>query len=126
MVHVLKHMRFWTAGGVAFIALVIYLSLTPHPLVVPQPWGFKIGHIAAYAWLMFWHAQLFPRTRRRLAIGLAFFLMGVALEYIQGMVGRDFSYFDMRDDAIGVAAGWLVAMTPLSRAFSVVDGWWPA
>lgn len=126
MTGTLKHRKLWHAGGLAFVVLVVYLSLTPHPIPQPVAWGFKFGHIAAYAWLMFFYAQLVPAGRRRLAIGIAFFLMGVALEYVQGMVGRDFSYTDMRDDAIGVIAGWLVARTPLSRAFAMVDGWWPA
>lgn len=126
MTTALKHRKSWIAGGMAFVALVIYLSVTPHPIDAPMWMNFKLGHIAAYAWLMFWYAQIFRGNRQRLAIGLAFFLMGVALEYVQGMIGRDFSYKDMRDDAIGVVAGWLVAMTPLSRAFNIVDGWWPA
>jgi hypothetical protein len=122
----LRHRKFWLTGGIAFVLLVIYLSLRPNPIPVPN-WGdFKVGHIAAYAWLMFWFAQLYPTFRRRFVIGMAFWGMGIGLEYVQDLVGRDFAVADMVDDGIGVLAGWIVAMTPLSRAFVVVDGWWPA
>jgi VanZ family protein len=117
----LKRMNVWIACGAGFVVLVIYLSLTSHPIDAPVWMNFKIGHILAYAWLMFWFDQLYPRSRHRIAIGIALFLMGVALEYVQGMVGRDFHYSDMRDDAIGVFLGWVTVMTPLGRSLAVVE-----
>ena len=122
----LRHRKSWLAGGMAFVALVIYLSLTPNPISAPSWGSFKLGHIAAYAWLMFWFAQLFPTGRQRFGIAMTLWGLGIALEYVQDLVGRDFAYSDMVDDGIGVFAGWLVAMTPLSRAFVVVDEWWRA
>jgi hypothetical protein len=126
MAKTLRHRKSWLAGGMAFVVLVIYLSLTPNPISAPSLGSFKAGHIAAYAWLMFWFAQLYPTRRRRFAVAMALWGMGIALEYVQDLVGRDFAYSDMADDGIGVFGGWLVAMTPLSRAFAVVDGWWRA
>jgi len=117
----LKHRPFWIAGGVAFVLLVIYLSVTSHPLDVPSWWNFKIGHILAYAWLMFWFAQIWLEGGKRLATALVLLAMGIALEYVQGMIGRDFAYSDMRDDGIGIAAGWLLAVTPLGRSFAFVE-----
>ena len=109
----LKLRRAWLAGGTAFVLLVIYLSLTPHPLQVPNVGPFKAGHMAAYAWLMLWFAQL-TRMRDRLAIGVALAIMGVILEYLQDFTGhRTFAYTDMRDNAIGVTIGFLLALTPL-------------
>lgn len=109
----LKLRRAWLVGGTAFVLLVIYLSLTPHPLQVPNVGPFKAGHMAAYAWLMLWFAQL-TRVRDRLLIGVALALMGVALEYLQDFTGhRTFAYSDMRDNAIGVSIGFLLALTPL-------------
>ena len=100
-------------GGTAFVLLVIYLSLTPHPLQVPNVGPFKAGHMAAYAWLMLWFAQL-TTMRDRLRIGIALAIMGVILEYLQDYTGhRTFAYSDMRDNAIGVAIGFALALTPL-------------
>jgi VanZ family protein len=113
VVDYLKLRRAWLAGGAAFVALVIYLSLTPHPLQVPNVGPFKPGHIIAYTWLMLWFAQL-TRVGQRLGIGIALGLMGVALEYLQNYTGhRTFGYTDMRDNAIGVMIGLLLATTPL-------------
>jgi VanZ family protein len=102
-------------AGTAFVLLVIFLSLTPKPLQVPDVGPFKAGHMLAYAWLMLWFAQL-TAMRRRLAIGVALAAMGVVLEYLQDFTGhRTFAYTDMRDNALGVAIGFALALTPLGR-----------
>ena len=109
----------WIACGYAFVVLVIYLSLTPSPIVAPDVGGFKSGHIVAYAWLTLWFAQVYPRVRTRLAFAFAFALMGVALEYLQGMTSyRTFAYSDMVDNAYGVIAGGILAVTPLGGLFN--------
>jgi len=112
----------WLAVGWAGIALVIYLSLTSSPLPSGEMLGFDFAHGAAYASLMFWFAQLYGGRGRRVTIAVALVAMGVALEVVQGWTGyRGFSYADMRDDAIGVALGWWLATTPLSRVLPLVD-----
>ena len=111
----LKVRRAWLAGGTAFVLLVIYLSLTPDPLQVPNVGPFKAGHMAAYAWLMLWFAQLTP-LRPRVRIAVALVAMGIVLEYLQDFTGhRTFAYSDMRDNAIGVAIGFALALTPMGR-----------
>ena len=114
-------MKAWLAVGFAFVGLVVYLSLTHDPIQTPDV-GFKIGHVLAYAWLMFWFSQIFRASRTRWTIGLMLVVMGVLLEYIQGMTGyRHFGYTDMRDNAIGVLLGLGVALTPLGHALPVLD-----
>jgi hypothetical protein len=108
----------WLACGYAFIALVIYLSLTPSPIPAPSVDGFKTGHIIAYSWLMLWFAQVYWGVRVRLSWAAGFIAMGVALEYAQGMTGyRTFAYSDMWDNAVGVAIGLVLASTRLGRIF---------
>ena len=114
----LRLRKAWIACGYGFIALVIYLSLTPSPIPAPSIEGVKTGHVIAYAWLVLWFSQAYPRVRVRLAWATAFVLMGVALEYLQGMTGyRTFAYSDMWDNAIGVAVGLAMASTTLGRLF---------
>jgi VanZ family protein len=83
----------------------------------------KTGHILAYAWLMFWFSQIYRRPAQRVVLGAAFLALGVALEYIQGWVGRDFAYTDMRDDGIGIAIGAALAATPLGGALAIIERW---
>jgi VanZ family protein len=118
----LRYRPLWLAVGWAGVVLVIYLSLTSSPLPSGEMLGFDFAHGAAYASLMFWFAQLYVGRGGRATSAVALVAMGVALEIAQGWTGyRGFSYADMRDDAIGVALGWWLATTPLSRMLPFVD-----
>ncbi len=113
-----RRRKAWFATGIAFIALVIWLSLTPSPIIIDSVDGIKTGHFMAYSWLMLWFAQLYRSARARIAWAIGFVLMGVALEYAQAATGyRDFAYSDMRDNAYGVLAGSILALTPLGGLF---------
>lgn len=114
-----RHERVWIACGFAFVLLVVYLSVTPDPLRAPTIDSFKTGHILAYLWLMLWFAQVRASPWSRAVIGILLCALGVGLEYVQLHTGyRTFSYSDMVDDAIGVAAGYLLALTPLGSVFA--------
>ncbi len=118
----LRYRRFWIACGWAFIALVIYLSVTPRPLDVPSVGGFKTGHILAYFWLTWWFGQIWKAPWQRIAAAIGFTLMGIALEYVQLWIGyRDFAYADMADDGIGSALGYAAVFTPLGRMMAAVE-----
>ena len=102
--------RVWRAIGIGLIVVVIWLSLTPHPVEIPVEQGDKLGHFAAYGTLMFWFAQLDARHRKRLAYVAGFVALGVALEFAQGLTDyRMFEVADMVANAIGVLLGWISA-----------------
>ena len=102
--------RVWRVIGAGLILSVIWLSLTPRPIEVPVAQGDKLGHVLAYATLMFWFAQLDARYRARVAYALAFATLGVALEFAQRLTGyRAFDINDMVASAVGVLLGWVVA-----------------
>ena len=112
----LRRRGFWHGFGVAFVALVIFLSLAPRAPDAGRLVGINTGHVLAYAWLMFWYAQIFWRNPRRLAVAVALVTLGIVLEYLQAFTPtRHFAYEDMRDDALGVIGGWLFA--------AVTDRW---
>jgi hypothetical protein len=114
--------RAWLAAGAGFVALVIYLSLTPDPLAVPSVEDVKTGHVLAYFWLMLWFSQAWRGNLPRLGLAVALVGLGVALEYAQRQTGyRTFAYADMRDDLIGVAAGWVAASTMLGRGLELAE-----
>ena len=100
----------WRTVGFGLIALVIWLSLTPQPIEIPVENGDKLGHVAAYATLMFWFAQLDTRHRMRLAYAIGFVMLGVALELAQRLTDyRTFEVADMGADAVGVLFAWVAS-----------------
>ena len=114
--------QLWLVVGWLLVLLVIYLSLAPFAIEVPVEEGDKLGHVAAYAALMFWFANLYEtlNTRWTLAIGLV--ALGVALEFVQGWTGyRTFEVADMAADALGVAVGWALAPPRLPNVLQHIE-----
>src|SRR3954465_12494382 len=90
------------ALGWAWVAAVVYLSLTPSLPTVRGAGGDKPGHCSAYAVLAYWFSQFYFH-RTRLAYLLAFVAMGVALEFVQRATGyRNFELADMAANTAGV------------------------
>jgi VanZ family protein len=117
----------WTTAWLA-IAWLLVLSVIVLSLVRvaadPRPHGDKLGHILAYATLMFWFAQIYSLGRTRLLIASGLALMGVALEIAQGFTGyRSFEYADMAANTIGVALGWLVGPPRTPNVLLLVERW---
>jgi VanZ family protein len=118
----LRYRTLWHAVGAGLVLLVIYLSLTPNPVHTPSLVGFDPGHIAAYLVLMLWYAQILPMGRARIAAAVALVALGVGLEYVQGLTSyRTFDLADMRDDAVGVAVGFALALTPLGAVLRLLE-----
>ena len=112
----------WLGMGWAFVVLVVYLSLTPEPIDVGRIDEVKVGHLLAYGWLMLWFSQIYRTMSARAAVALGFALLGVALEYAQGVTGyRTFAYSDMRDNVFGVGMGFALGWTPLGNVLGAVE-----
>lgn len=108
--------------GYGFVALVIYLSVMRLPADLGFGVDLDLGHVIAYFWLMIWFAQLYRSIAARLWLAIGFFSMGVALEYLQGAMGyRHFDYADMLRNLSGLAAGFLLALTPMQNMLQVVE-----
>jgi hypothetical protein len=119
----LKFRTFWLLCGAAFVALVIFLSLTPHPIDAGRIEEVKVGHFIAYAWLMLWYAQIYSALRTRIGIAVGLMAMGIVLEFVQGLTGyRTFAYSDMRDNALGILIGFGVALTVVGKALRSLEG----
>jgi VanZ family protein len=117
----------WQVIGVILIALVVYESLTPHPISVPVDQGDKVGHVLAYATLMFWFAQLHDKAGVRIAWAAAFVALGVLMEFLQALTDyRSFEVADMVADACGVALGWIVAPPRSPHLLEFLESRWPA
>ena len=100
------------AGGWLYAAAIVFLSLAPKPPDPGFPYGDKLGHLAAYAALMFWFCWLYRRRRVQLAYGVGWVGMGIALEFAQAATGyRNFELADMAANSLGVLLGWGIFAT---------------
>lgn len=113
----------WMSIGWALIALIVYLSLTANP---PEVFEFafadKLKHLFAYSVLMGWFTQLYPSLKARRVWALALFLLGVAVEFIQGWSGyRFFDVADMAANSLGVLLGWWLSTKWLAGSLLRVD-----
>lgn len=107
----------WLALGWLWVAVLVYLSLTPEP---PEPVRFlnadKLEHTLAYGLLMLWFCQVYARRTQRLFAAALLVAMGIAMEFLQGMTGyRSFEYADMLANSTGVLLGWVWARTALGH-----------
>ncbi|MFO1435618.1 MAG: VanZ family protein [Gammaproteobacteria bacterium] len=119
--HVFNAVQFralWLAAGYVLVAVIVYLSVAPSLDVNMQEGRDKIYHALAYGTLMLWFAQAYG-YRRWWVIALASCALGVGLEYVQRWMGtRTFDYIDMLADAMGVAAGLMLAAFGINEAVS--------
>lgn len=111
----------WCAG----VAAVVVLSLTPTPDLGSLPSGTdKLEHFLVYAALAAGAVQLYPRWRSLLSVGIALVLMGIGLEYAQGLLTqyRMADRLDALANTLGVIAGLGVQLTPWRDALLRLDG----
>jgi VanZ family protein len=103
-----RYLLLWVIIGCSIIGLVLYLSLTSSPPAIAGfPFADKFGHVLAYSVLMGWFTQLYNSKKHQLILVIFFCLMGVSLEFIQGLGGhRFFEYADMAANTAGVFLGW--------------------
>ena len=121
----LPHARIWLIIGWLLIALIVLGSLIPH---VPTPGlsvNDKFAHFTGYFLLMFWFSGLYER-RQHWVLALVFFLMGVALEILQGSftATRDLDFRDAFANGTGVAAAFVLARLGLAEWTRRVESLW--
>ena len=116
--------RFWALGGWGLIVTVIMLSLLPMPspklsfILIDLD---KVEHALTYATLTLWFAQIYPRcTWAR--IGLKLLTLGVIIELLQGVTTyRNFSFWDIGANTLGILIGWSLSIAGLSRALTYFE-----
>ncbi len=107
-------------SGVIIVVAIWVLSLLPLKEAV-LPGGDKLHHFVAYGSMMFvWIISLTPQTQRQqISLAALFIVMGIAVEFVQGVVPyRFFSWADALANTGGVLLGWLMAVLflPIWRA----------
>ena len=117
------HRRLWLLLGWGMVFSVIVLSLVPLNVDL-QEGRDKVAHSLAYAGMVFWFSLLFGGRARQLAIAAAFAMMGVGIEFLQGLTDyRTFEVADMVANAVGAALGWGLAQTPLRNGLAWAEAW---
>jgi VanZ family protein len=112
--------------GVGWLGVFITLVVSLMPPILDDSSGNtdKLVHLAGYAVLMFWWAQLVPQKRWKLAVTVVLF--GIAIELLQGLTpDRQPDLFDALANSGGVLLGWLVArlLPNLPRHFATLPAW---
>jgi VanZ family protein len=109
--------RAWRLVGWMLVAAIVFLSLGPATgPELPLPEGDKWGHALAYAVATWWWGMLYVRSRTRWLLCAAFIVLGVALEFVQGLTDyRTFDVLDMAADAAGAVLARLALGTPRWR-----------
>ncbi|MBM4200810.1 MAG: VanZ family protein [Gammaproteobacteria bacterium] len=112
--------RLWQGIGWLMVAVVVWLSVTPHP---PQPpslltWD-KAQHLTAYAGLMYWFRQAFAAHWRWPVFLIT---LGVVLELLQSMIPlRNGDLVDVVANSLGVGIGLALGRSPLGGLLAAAD-----
>jgi len=114
----------WWALGLLLVLLICVASLVRVPqLEVDLPrYADKWQHVVAYFAVMGWFSQLIARKSLLFKAALAFFTMGVVLEFLQGLTGyRSLDVFDVAANSTGILLGLVIAFTPLTVLIQWLD-----
>lgn len=110
-------MRLLKLMAVAAILILLVLMLGPFGgLEKSTGLSDKIGHIIAFAVITGSLAVLRPRWSLPV-IACAAFATGVAVEIIQGQVGRDADVMDVAADMVGIALATFALMSAMAVRF---------
>ncbi|NND89771.1 MAG: VanZ family protein [Granulosicoccus sp.] len=123
----IRHLRFqrvWLCIGILLLLLVLVGSVIPIPAPVRSIMLHdKVAHTLAYAGLMGWFAQIFRHDLTRLILVVGLVMMGVGIEFLQGMTGsRQFDVLDMVANTSGVVLAWGLAYTWVGNTLVWVEG----
>ena len=112
----LRHPRAWLALWWLAVVLVFAACLVPARDLPPVPHGFdKIEHFLAFFLLAASAVQLYATRRALWFAALGLVGLGIAIELAQYAftASRSMDPRDVLADALGVAAGFAIALTPL-------------
>jgi VanZ family protein len=114
--------RAWLALWALMLATVVVLSLFVTPPLPDIPDSDKFGHCLAYASLAAMAVQLFAPRATLVRVALALVLLGIALEFLQGLTpNRTPDPLDALANTCGVLLGMSLALTPLRDALSWIE-----
>ena len=100
----------WLGLGWLGIVAALVLSLGPATPQGPVEHADKLVHLAGYATLMFWWAQLYITFPQRVRLAAALVLLGIAIEWLQGFTPtREPDAWDVLANTTGIILGGWIA-----------------
>jgi VanZ family protein len=125
MMRALRLRQLWLLIGYLLVMAVVLGSLMPLPPDAGLP-NDKLLHLLAYLGLALWFGAIYRRERFA-RVGLLLVALGVVIECLQSGTGyRSFDLADMGADALGTAAGLLLATSPLGGVLMLVERYLPS
>ena len=123
-----RHLRFkrlWLSMGLLLVSGVTYASVVDIPSQVSTlVFNDKLTHVAVYACLMGWFAQIFRHDLTRLIFVVLLSAMGIGIEFIQAATPtRQFEVLDMIANTSGVVLAWALAYTWVGTILWRIDNW---
>ena len=109
-------MRLLKLGALSAILILLVLMLGPFGAAEARIGSGKVGHIVAFAVIAVSLAILRPRWSLPV-IACAAFVIGVAVELIQGLTGRDAEFADVLADMAGIALATFALMSAMAMRF---------
>ena len=111
---------FVIAFACVFVAVAIYLFLTPREVRLVALVGDKVAHVGAFGLMMMLCSAIAASRRAKAWCAFALIALGVAIELAQSMTGyRDFEADDMLADTAGVLLAWTAV-----AAAELIDARW--
>jgi VanZ family protein len=98
---------FVIAFACVFVAVAIYLFLTPREVRLVALVGDKVAHVGAFGLMMMLCAAIVTTRKATAWIAFVLIALGIAIELAQSLTGyRDFEADDMLADTAGVLIAW--------------------
>jgi VanZ family protein len=123
----LRYTRRWQVAGFLLLLLVLIAALVPnlpfHDLNLQFRISDKVMHIVAFTFLAAWFSgQYDKKSYWRIALGLIAF--GVLIEVVQNTISyRTSEWMDLVGDAVGIAAGLIIATLGVGGWSRRVEEW---
>ena len=115
----------WLILGFFYIGLILAGSLLRVPDIdISISHTDKVVHFLMYFILVGWFVQLYPKPDKRIQILIGAILLGMLIEYLQGMTSyRSFDIIDEIANSIGALSAFLLARTTFASLLATFDSW---
>lgn len=120
----MHYRKIWLTFGILYIGFIIAGSLLRVPDITILSFDYmdKLIHFSLYFILVGWFVQLYQKLSQRIIVLAAAILLGILIEYLQGMTAyRSFDYLDGVANSIGAVSAFLLAKTSFDSILSIID-----